>query len=301
MQFACIWDTIPHEVTHLMSFAAQDNLIDVQQLDFAYRDQLVLKHIDLRVTRGGSLGVIGPNGGGKTTLLMLMLGLIEPTRGRIVIEGTLSPRQAIRRGDVIGYVPQRPAQPHPSFPLNVRQLARLGLVGKTGMLRRHAAEDLAFVDELLARVGVAELADAPVGELSGGQLQRVLIARSLAPRPKVLLLDEPTTGIDAAGQQRFVESIAELKAALGLTVVIVSHDLRAVSAMCDRIACLNVTLHYHDVPSRVPPDVVYRMFACDVEALTAQASAHPTTEPVILSAAKDLPRADAGDPSLRPG
>ena len=274
MQIACIWDMIPAATRRapVMSPTDPDNLIDVQHLDFAYRDQLVLKHVDLAVARGSSLGIIGPNGGGKTTLLMLMLGLVEPTRGRIVIDGTLAPRQAIRRGDVIGYLPQRPAQPHPSFPLNVRQLARLGLVGKTGMLRRYAPEDLAFVDELLASVGVAELADAPVGELSGGQLQRVLIARSLAPRPKVLLLDEPTTGIDAAGQQRFVESIAELKRALGLTVVIVSHDLRAVSAMCDRIACLNVTLHYHDVPERVPADVMYRTFACDVEAMTGESS-----------------------------
>ena len=241
-------------------------IIDIRHLDFAYRYQLVLKHIDLAVARGSTLGLIGPNGAGKTTLIQLLLGLLRPTRGSITIDGNLSPQQAVRRGDVIGYLPQQPGVPN-NFPLSVRQLARLGLAGKTGLLRSYGRQDLAFVDEMLARVGIAELADEPVGTLSGGQLQRALIARALAPRPKILLLDEPTTGIDRAGQQRFIDSIAQLKSSLGLTVVIVSHDLRAVSAMCDRIACLNVTLHYHDVPERVPADLIYGMFACDLQAM----------------------------------
>src|SRR5205823_7630675 len=138
--------------------------------------------------------------------------------------------------------------------ISARQVARLGLAGKTGMLRRYAREDLKFVDSLLERVGIAELADEPIGNLSGGQLQRVLIARALAPKPKILLLDEPTTGIDRSGQQKFIESIQELKSEMGLTVVFVTHDLRAVSAISDRIACLNLTLHYHDVPEHLPAD-----------------------------------------------
>jgi zinc transport system ATP-binding protein len=114
---------------------------------------------------------------------------------------------------------------------------------------------------------MAGLTDTPVGQLSGGQLQRVFIARALAPRPKILLLDEPTTGIDRLGQQQFIDFLQGLKQELGLTVIMVSHDLRAVSAISDRIACLNVTLHYHDVPERLPSDLVYRMFACDLQAM----------------------------------
>ena len=242
-----------------------DAIIDIRDVDFAYRDALVLKDVTLRADPGTMLGLIGPNGGGKTTLIRLLLGLIEPTRGQIRIAG-LSPRDAVRRGDVIGYLPQNPASPESRFPINVRQVARLGLVGKTGMLRSYARDDLKFVDELLGMVGIADFADAPLANLSGGQFQRVLIARALAPRPKILLLDEPMTGIDRLGQQQFLDSIAALKTRLGLTVVFVSHDLRAVTAISDRIACLQLRLHYHDVPEHMPPDLAHSMFKCDLEA-----------------------------------
>jgi zinc transport system ATP-binding protein len=154
-----------------------------------------------------------------------------------------------------------------NFPLTVRQAVRLGLVGKTGMLRGYAKEDMDFVEGLLERLGLTALADRPVGDLSGGQAQRAFIARALAPRPRILLLDEPTTGIDRSGQQRFIEQIVKLKEELGLTLVFCSHDLRAVSSISDRVACLNLTLHYHDVPHRMPERLAYEMFACDLEAM----------------------------------
>jgi len=239
--------------------------VEIQHLDFAFSSDPVLQGIDLSIDRGTTLGLVGPNGGGKTTLIRLLLGMLRPDRGTIRIGG-MTPAQAVRRGNVIGYLPQHLQAPT-GLPLTVRQVARLGLAGKTGMFRAVAADDLTFADSLLERVGVADLADKPVSTLSGGQLQRVYIARALAPRPMLLLLDEPTTGIDRAGQQRFIEFLAGLKKELLLTVIFVSHDLRAVSAICDRIACLNLTLHYHDVPDHLPPDLVYRMFACDLEAM----------------------------------
>jgi zinc transport system ATP-binding protein len=257
-----------------------EDIVIISQLDFAYRDALVLKDVNLRIEAGTTLGLIGPNGGGKTTLIRLLLGLLEPTRGTMRV-AALSPRDAVRRGDIIGYLPQNPAAPDGRFPVSVRQVARFGLVGKTGMLRAYRRDDLRFVDELLGMVGIADLADAPLATLSGGQLQRVLIARALAARPKILLLDEPTTGIDRLGQQQFLESIGRLKNRLGLTVVLVSHDLRAVSAISDRIACLNLTLHYHDVPERIPAELVYQQFGCDLEAFglgstcTTPGHAHP--------------------------
>ncbi len=246
-------------------------LVRLRQVDFAYRQQLVLKHIDLAIPAGTTLGLIGPNGGGKTTLIRLLLGQIQPTRGQIAIAG-LDPRRAVRRGDIIGYLPQS-SLTSVQLPLSVRQTIRLGLAGKTGMLHPYRQDDLEFVESLMHRVGLAELAGEPLAALSGGQLQRVYIARALASRPKLLLLDEPTTGIDAAGQKRFVDFLVDLKNRMNLTVVLVSHDLRSVSAICDRIACLNVTLHYHDVPHRFPAELAHTLFSCNLAALGIEGSA----------------------------
>jgi zinc transport system ATP-binding protein len=265
-------------------------LVQIENLDFAYGESLVLKQVTLGVDRGTTVGVIGPNGGGKTTLIRLLLGLLAPTRGTIRIDG-LPPATAIKRGNVVGYLPQNPRLPG-DFPIDVRQAVRLGLAGKTGMFNRYKRHDLDFVESLLDRLGIRELASAPIGSLSGGQLQRALIARALAPRPKLLLLDEPTTGIDQSGQQRFIESIERLKAELGLTVVLVSHDLRAVSAVSDRIACLNVTLHYHDVPEHLPADLVYQMFACDLEALGINAKPPAESGLVQVGMARSERRAE---------
>jgi zinc transport system ATP-binding protein len=251
-------------------------IIDISHLDFAYprASGLVLKQIDLRVEPGTTLGLIGPNGGGKTTLIRLLLGLLRPTRGSILIDG-MTPTTAISRGDIVGYLPQNPRLPA-NFPLSVRQLACLGLAGKTGMLRSYSPQDLHFVDMLIDRIGLSEIADEPIGELSGGQLQRVLIARALAPQPKLLVLDEPTTGIDQAGQQQFVEFIQSLQRDMKLTIIFVSHDLRAVASISDRIACLNVTLHYHDVPAEMPADLVFSMFGCDLAAMGLREKSHIT-------------------------
>jgi zinc transport system ATP-binding protein len=245
--------------------SATSSIIDIHELDFAYRQQLVLKQIHLHVEPGTTLGLVGPNGGGKTTLIRLLLGLLWPTRGIIRIDG-MEPQVAVRRGDIVGYLPQNPRLPA-NFPLSVRQLARVGLAGKTGMLHSYSRDDLRFVDFLIERIGLKEIENDPVGQLSGGQLQRALIARALAPRPKVLLLDEPTTGIDRVGQQQFIDFIQRLKQDLNLTVVLVSHDLRAVTSISDRIACLNVTLHYHDVPDHMPAELVFSMFGCDLAAV----------------------------------
>lgn len=239
-------------------------VVQISDLDFAYGQQLVLKQVSLSVEHGSTLGIVGPNGGGKSTLLRLMLGLHRPTRGTIQIEG-LSPPEAIARGDLIGYLPQTYSVAR-DFPITVRQLAQLGLAGKTGMLRRYSRDDLEFVDWLLDRVGLSDLADRPMGSISGGQQQRALIARALAGRPRLLLLDEPTTGIDSSGRRRFLEFLRDLRNELELTIVLVSHDLQAVTAISDRIACLNVTLHCHDAPKHLPAALLDEFFACDLQA-----------------------------------
>lgn len=276
-------------------------LVSIRNVSFAYAAPLratstptdpafpdanppALFDISLDIPTGTTVGVIGPNGGGKTTLLHLLLGNLEPDRGTITIAG-MSPRQAVRKGGIIGYLPQNVAATAESrgpssgpgsyggghgggrLPITVRQAVRLGLAGKTGLLRPYAKPDLDFADHLIDRVGLPGLHDAPLHALSGGQLQRACIARALVPRPRLLLLDEPTTGVDRGSQQRLIELLAELKQQLSLTVVLVSHDLRAVTQACDRIACLNTTLHYHDVPHSFPEHLAQSFFCCDLEAM----------------------------------
>lgn len=245
-----------------------DPIIEISGLDFAYGQRLVLKNIAMSVSPGTILGMIGPNGGGKTTLLKLLLGLLSPTRGSIAIAG-LTPMRAVRRGDVMGYLPQTPRAPG-EFPISVHQFVRLGLTGKIGLMGRESADDLRHVEMLVDQVGVRELVDSPVGSLSGGELQRVHIARALAARPRILLLDEPTTGIDSTGQEQFIRFIGDLKRSLGLTVILVSHDLATVARMCDRLACLNLTLHYHDVPGNMPRELAREMFGSDLVELRIQ-------------------------------
>jgi len=242
-----------------------DPIIEISNLDFAYGQRLVLKHIDLSILPGTMLGVIGPNGGGKTTLIKLLLGLLPPTRGSIAVAG-MPAGIAVARGDVMGYLPQNPRVPA-GFPIDVGQFVRLGLTGKIGLLGRESKDDLRHVRWLMEKVGIHELATTPIGSLSGGELQRVYIARALAARPHILLLDEPTTGIDRAGQDRFIEFLGDLKQTLSLTVILVSHDLRTVAAVCDRLACLNVTLHYHDVPENMPRELAREMFGTDLTEL----------------------------------
>jgi zinc transport system ATP-binding protein len=267
-----------------------DSIVDISNLNFNYGNTVALKQVSIQVERGTTVGLIGPNGGGKTTLVKMLIGLLAPASGSIVIDG-MSPIKAVSRGDVIGYLPQNPARPD-RFPLSVRQTIRLGLAGKTGLFRSYAKADLEFADFLMERTEVADLANRPIGQLSGGQLQRVFIARALVPKPRILLLDEPTTGVDRRNQQRFIEFLLALKKELGLTVIMVSHDLRAVSAIADRIACLNQTLHYHDVPERMPADLMYRMFACDLQAMGISGE-HQGCVDVECNHGKDLNRPDA--------
>lgn len=221
-----------------------------------------LRDVTLHVERGCALGIVGPNGAGKTTLMRIVLGELTGYRGRVLVEG-MSPRAACRKGDVIGYVPQR----HETcwrFPVSVRQVVRMGLVGRSGMLRRHRDEDVQHAEAMLDRVGVSDLAERPIGDLSGGQQQRVMIARALSSRPKLLLLDEPTVGVDEAGRERFARLLRELHRELAVTLVIISHDLQAIAAGCNRVAVLNQTLHYHDAPEGLSAETLREVFEHDV-------------------------------------
>jgi zinc transport system ATP-binding protein len=241
-----------------------EEAICVQDLTYVYPDgSVALRDVNLHVQAGSSLAVIGPNGAGKTTLLKILLGRLDDYQGSVTVLG-LSPRQARRRGGLVSCVSQRAAV-NWRFPIRVREAVRLGLAGRSRLLRSYGKDDLQYVERLLDLLDIAGIADKPVGALSGGQQQRVLIGRALAARPEVLLLDEPTVGVDEPTQQTFHALMARLHQEFDLTLVIVSHDLRAVLASCTRVACLNQMLHFHDVPEHLGQEVLSRVFHCELQ------------------------------------
>jgi zinc transport system ATP-binding protein len=201
--------------------------------------QPVVSEIDLVVERDDFLGLIGPNGGGKTTLLKLILGLLTPQRGTVEIFGQ-PPRGAVRRK--IGYVPQL-AQVDATVPADVLDVVLTGRLGHSSWGPRYRRQDRDAALAALAQVEAEELARQPLAALSGGQRQRVLIARALASDAEMLLLDEPTAGVDARRERRFLELLLRLNERL--PIVLVSHDIGFVSAHLKHVACLNQSLSIH--------------------------------------------------------
>lgn len=224
----------------------------------------VLEGVTLDVPEGERLGILGPNGGGKSTLVKLATGLLAGQVGEILVFG-LSPAQARRQG-LVGYVPQR-VEAELAFPLSVAQVVSMSAARGVRPWRGLPADRRERVALAMDVVGIASIADRPIGALSGGQVQRTMIARALAGGPRLLLLDEPTVGIDVVGQQQFAALLGSVRERLGVTVVVVSHDLRAIAAGCDRVACLSRTLHSHTAPSGLTPKVLAEVFSHDVAAV----------------------------------
>lgn len=213
---------------------------------------------------GERLGILGPNGGGKSTLLKLTMGLLAGHVGEIRVFGK-TPEESRRQG-LVGYVSQR-VEAELGFPLSVSQVVEMSAargVSAWRSLPRDRRERVALAMEV---VGITSCAEIPIGELSGGQLQRAMIARALAGGPRLLMLDEPTVGIDVVGQQQFAELLGGVRAKLGVTIVVVSHDLRTIAAGCDRVACLSRTLHSHTAPRGLTPKVLAEVFSHDVAAV----------------------------------
>ncbi len=225
----------------------------------------VLKDVDFTIDELISTAVIGPNGGGKTTLLRLMLGLIEPDRGSIRIFGQ-SPRDASKR---VGYVPQA-IRFDPLFPISVREIVLMGRLDRLpfGFFK---AECKNAAIAALAKVGLEDTIEKPFADLSGGQRQRVLIARALACDPDLLLLDEPTANIDLTVEAQLLETLEELEKQL--TIVMVSHDLGLVDRITKTALCVRKTVHRHDV-DELDGDLVAEIFSGEKRKLHEQKTLH---------------------------
>ncbi|AKB25111.1 Zinc ABC transporter, ATP-binding protein ZnuC [Methanosarcina sp. MTP4] len=213
-----------------------------------YNSTPVLEDVNLVVKEHDFLGIIGPNGGGKSTLLKVILGLVEPSRGTVTVFGK-NPQKARK---YIGYVPQYSLLDI-NFPISVWEVVLMGRLGQVGLLRRYSDCDRKKALEALQIVEMLDYKDRIIGSLSGGQRQRVFIARTLAEEPKLLLLDEPATGVDIVRQEEFYKLLEKLKEKMA--IVLVSHDIGAISVHVDKIACLNRKLYYHNSKELLPEDL----------------------------------------------
>jgi len=215
-------------------------VIEIHNVSFAYTREPVLRDVSLVVPPGEFLGIIGPNGGGKSTLVKLILGLLRPHGGSIAVMGT-EPHEASSR---IGYVPQYPTFSRRDFPISVMDTVLLGRLGQDSHWSiTYSGADRDIAREVMAAVEILDIAGRPIGSLSGGQLQRVLIARALACRPEILILDEPTANIDIRAEENIFAILKHRNDRM--TVIVVSHDIAFISGYVNRVACLNQTLVCH--------------------------------------------------------
>lgn len=236
-----------------------DSLITFKDIRFSYGKTDILQNLTFSVKRGEYLGVIGPNGGGKTTLLKIMLGLLEPTGGTVEMFG-----QDIHRFNEwyrIGYVPQRAQEVEKSFPATVEEVVRSGRVARRGLGRKLTKADTVVIERAMDLTQVKHYRDTRIGSLSGGERQRVFIARALAAEPDVLILDEPTTGIDIASEKAFYELLAKLNREEKLTIIFVTHDIDVIYHEAKSVLCLNHDMVCHGLSSEVlKEDVLRRLY-----------------------------------------
>ncbi|MDF2875536.1 MAG: znuC [Sporomusa sp.] len=210
--------------------------IKLNNITYGYNNtEMVLNNISFTVQQGEFVVAVGPNGAGKSTLLKIIAGLIEPVAGQVLIDNN-SIRAAAQQG-IIAYVPQHYAQNTAAFPATVEEIVTLGLAGTREKLTAKGAKHI--VDHMLEMVGAEQLKGRRIGELSGGQQQRVMVARALAGNPQLLLLDEPTSGIDYAASARIYELLGQLNSTLGITIIMVSHDIENGTRFAAKVACIN--------------------------------------------------------------
>jgi zinc transport system ATP-binding protein len=232
-------------------------MIAVERVWAGYHGQVVLEDVSLSVKEGDFVGLIGPNGGGKTTLLRVILGLLTPYRGTVRLLG-----KPVREGrKYVGYVPQGVEFDH-DFPINVWQVVQMGRLGKRGLVRRYRSEDDDVVAEALRSVDMLNQRNRPLGELSGGQRQRVYIARALATEAQVLLLDEPATSVDPQVSASIYELLQELNQEMA--ILMVTHDMAVVSAYIKSVGCLNRRLFYHG-DEKLTSEILEEAYQCPVE------------------------------------
>ncbi len=231
-------------------------VVVIENVSFTYGGPLVLEHVDLTVEEREFLGVVGPNGGGKSTLLKILLGLLEPASGTVRLLG----REPVRARREVGYVPQFATFPR-EFPISAEAVVLQGRLGRARFLGGYGGLDREIARRAMREAEVLELRTRAIGTLSGGQLQRVMIARALASEPRILLLDEPTANIDLRAEKDIFDLLNHLRARM--TILVVSHDIGFISQYVTRVACLNRTLICHTT-SELTGEIIQQLYGAPV-------------------------------------
>ncbi|MBD7935834.1 MULTISPECIES: metal ABC transporter ATP-binding protein [Cytobacillus] len=221
----------------------QEPVIKIEDVSFRYEKNNVLEQVNLTVNEGDFLAIVGPNGSGKSTLLKLILNLLKLQNGKITLFG--EEMNQFKDRQKIGFVSQKANSFNTGFPATVFEVVASGLTKKLGLFKWMKKEDKRHVIDAIDAVGLREYEMSNVGELSGGQQQRVFIARALVSEPKLLILDEPTVGVDAQHVQSFYHMLEDLNKNRGITLLLVTHDIGTISDRVTHVACMNKTLHFH--------------------------------------------------------
>ncbi len=230
-------------------------ILELHGISAGYDGKTVLRHVDFAIEEGDFIGIIGPNGGGKTTLLKVILGLLKPSAGEVVYH---TPKQ-----NLFGYLPQN-SRFDRRFPIDVTEVVLSGLLSEKGLHGTDTRDDRRKAWELLEKYGMGDYRKASIGELSGGQMQRVFLCRAVISSPRILILDEPTTYVDSNFEKEFYPILLELNRTL--SIVMVSHDLGTICSYVKTIACVNRGLHYHRSNLITPEQL--RAYHCPIELIT---------------------------------
>ena len=232
---------------------------------FSYDSDPAVRDINFSITPGEFAAILGPNGSGKTTLMKLALGLLKPTSGQVLLFG--EPAETFTNWQKVGYVPQRTQATESRFPASVREIVNFGSYSGFDPLSIFKRDKSNRVEEAMEMAGIAHLAPRRVSDLSVGQQQRMLIARSLVRRPDLLVMDEPVAGVDAAGEEQFHTMVRRLNRDLGITIVIVSHDIGAVMREATTCACINRDIVFHGPVHQIDAQALSGLYGFPVDVL----------------------------------
>ncbi|MFC3041366.1 metal ABC transporter ATP-binding protein [Virgibacillus xinjiangensis] len=220
-----------------------ESVVSMKDVAYAYDKKNVLENINFDIPRGSFMGLVGPNGGGKTTLIKLILGLLEPDHGTVELLGKRINK--FKDWNKIGFVSQKANSFNKGFPATVYEVVSMGLTAKIGYLKFFNKQHKEKILQAIDQVGMLEYAHTNIGNLSGGQQQRIFIARSLVNDPELLILDEPTVGVDVENVKRFYDLLHRLNGEQGITLLLVTHDTGTMTEHASDIVCLNRRLHFH--------------------------------------------------------